>query len=159
MFLFRRVHICHVQTYCSTFSLTWVTLFIFCDSVEQVRVRLSTPLQTNCTASESVVQSPSVATTASSATKEQIKAGEEKKVKEKTEKKGTFHQDRVWLLTVLSGNASIFVMNNGIRKKVQIFESRDEVNTFIRVESWRICECWRHWEGEVSYLTQRDQHK
>lgn len=58
------------------------------NGVEQVRVRLSTPLQTNCTASESVVQSPSVATTASPATKEQIKAGEEKKVKEKTEKKG-----------------------------------------------------------------------
>lgn len=59
------------------------------NGVEQVRVRLNTPLQTNCTAAESVVPSPSVTTTASSGTKEHIKGGgEEKKVKEKTEKKG-----------------------------------------------------------------------
>ncbi|XP_031230516.1 aminoacyl tRNA synthase complex-interacting multifunctional protein 1, partial [Mastomys coucha] len=60
------------------------------NGVKQVSVPSRTSLQTNCTVSESVIQSPSVTTTASSGTKEQIRGGggEEKKVKEKTEKKG-----------------------------------------------------------------------
>lgn len=61
------------------------------NGVKQVSVPSRTSLQTNCTVSESVVQSPSVTTTASSGTKEQIRGGgggEEKKVKEKPEKKG-----------------------------------------------------------------------
>lgn len=60
------------------------------NGVKQVSVPSRTSLQTNCTVSESVVQSPSVTTTASSGTKEQSRGGggEEKKVKEKPEKKG-----------------------------------------------------------------------
>lgn len=60
------------------------------NGVKQVSVPSRTSLQTNCTVSESVIQSPSVTTTASSGTKEQIRGGggEEKKVKEKPEKKG-----------------------------------------------------------------------
>lgn len=45
------------------------------NGVMQVPVPSSASLETNCTVSESMIQSPSVTTTTSSSTKEQIKGG------------------------------------------------------------------------------------
>lgn len=61
-------------------------------SVKQIPVPSDTQQQAKPAVSASVVQSTSVSTTSSSV-KEQTKGGggEEKKVKEKAEKKGTFH--------------------------------------------------------------------
>ena len=76
--------------------LKWNCLFNINDisfslSVKQIPFPSGTPLKTDSTVSENEMQSIPV-TTISSGAKEQVKGGgeEEKKMKEKAEKKGTF---------------------------------------------------------------------
>lgn len=62
-------------------------------SVKQipVPVQSDTPVQASSAVSTSVIQSTSVSTTSYSIKEQSKGGGEEKKVKEKTDKKGNFH--------------------------------------------------------------------
>lgn len=87
--LLKRAHIC--DSHFHGFHLVcWLNIndiyFIFCVS-ETNTIPSGTLLQANSTVSENVIQSVPL-TTISSGAKEQIKGGEEKKMKEKIEKKG-----------------------------------------------------------------------